>query len=686
MKLNDIYTYLDKTINLKKKKQETIIEPLEELSINNLDKIWDDLSNLKLESNKEINPWKLKGDFFDSLTKKWELSKKLNLKKKILNGNSFLWKIPLDKSLKNILIKLRYIKNKTSKINLVIWILILFLLLIIDLWAVLLLNNSWINKLENIQTLKVNQIESQIKSAKTRFALADILYKPFYLIYLDWIQNLKYIIKTGKETTYFLDNSFKIYNNAKGISIISDSIQSSKSYFIKIENNTKNINLYLAKVKLTENDKNYSKLSNIKILSSNFEKTITKINSNFEDFLNIIWHNGNKKYFVVFQNNDEIRATWWFMWSAWIIEIFKWNIKSFNKKDIYAYEWDINKTYKDKIIAPKWFSHITSSFWLRDSNYFIDFQKSANSINFFLQKWGYEIDWVIFINMSSLNKILNIVWPIELPWIKDKITSENFAEIMSILVEAKISKKWTLWTPKQVLFDFSKILEDKIKKWWNFWQYIKLILEEIKNREIVFVSFDKKENEILDSIWINWKIDYNSSFDFAYPIYTSIWWNKTDRYIDISYKKDIKQLDNCNVYTNLEIHLKHNYSLEDKNRILELMNKNWVESNINLLNIQGAWINKSFIRVLLPKNAIIESKLDGEIKKFENFSYVDFFSETKSSEESIYNIAYKLENNDCKTYDFKLYKQAWVRKYDLHINKNWINYIYTDIQNDFRFE
>ena len=686
MKLNDIYTYLDKTINLKKKKQETIIEPLEELSINNLDKIWDDLSNLKLESNKEINPWKLKGDFFDSLTKKWELSKKLNLKKKILNGNSFLWKIPLDKSLKNILIKLRYIKNKTSKINLVIWILILFLLLIIDLWAVLLLNNSWINKLENIQTLKVNQIESQIKSAKTRFALADILYKPFYLIYLDWIQNLKYIIKTGKETTYFLDNSFKIYNNAKGISIISDSIQSSKSYFIKIENNTKNINLYLAKVKLTENDKNYSKLSNIKILSSNFEKTITKINSNFEDFLNIIWHNGNKKYFVVFQNNDEIRATWWFMWSAWIIEIFKWNIKSFNKKDIYAYEWDINKTYKDKIIAPKWFSHITSSFWLRDSNYFIDFQKSANSINFFLQKWGYEIDWVIFINMSSLNKILNIVWPIELPWIKDKITSENFAEIMSILVEAKISKKWTLWTPKQVLFDFSKILEDKIKKWWNFWQYIKLILEEIKNREIVFVSFDKKENEILDSIWINWKIDYNSSFDFAYPIYTSIWWNKTDRYIDISYKKDIKQLDNCNVYTNLEIHLKHNYSLEDKNRILELMNKNWVESNINLLNIQGAWINKSFIRVLLPKNAIIESKLDGEIKKFENFSYVDFFSETKPSEESIYNIAYKLENNDCKTYDFKLYKQAWVRKYDLHINKNWINYIYTDIQNDFRFE
>ena len=686
MKLNDIHTYLEKTIDLEKKKQETIVEPLEDLSINNLDKIWDDLSDIKLESDKEINPWKLKGNFFDSLAKKGKLSKQLNLKKKILNGNSFLWKFPLNKTLKNILIKSNNLKNSVSNFNLIIWSLILLLLLMLDLWVVLLLSNSWINKLQNIKALDINQIESQVKSAKTRFILADILYKPFYIIHLDWVQNLKYTIKTGKETTYLLGSSFEIYNNTMGLSILSDSIQSNKFYFIEIEDSIKNINLYLNKIQLTKDDGNYSKLSEIKTLSLNFEKAINQINSNFESFLNIIWHNGIKNYFVVFQNNDEIRATWWFMWSAWIIEILKWNIKSFNKKDIYAYEWDINKSYINKIEPPKWIDKITSSFWLRDSNYFIDFQKSANSINFFLQKWWHEVDWVVFININSLNKLLKIVWPIKLPWVKEDITFENFAEIMSVLVEAKVSKKWTLWTPKQVLFDFSKVLEDKIKKWWNFWSYIKLVLEEIKNREVVFVSFDEIENNILNSLWINWKINYTDNFDFSYPIYTSIWWNKTDRYIDISYKKNIEQLDNCNISTNLEINLKHSYSSEDNQRILNLMEKNWVESTIDLMNIQWAWINKSFIRVLLPKNAIIDKKQGLEIKYFKYFSYVDFYIDTKAWENSIYNIDYKLNNSDCSVYDFKFYKQSWIREYDIHINKNWTNYIYTNIQNDFMFE
>ena len=288
--------------------------------------------------------------------------------------------------------------------------------------------------------------------------------------------------------------------------------------------------------------------------------------------------------------------------------------------------------------------------------------------------------------MNSLNKLLDIVWPIDLPWVKEKINSVNFAEIMSVLVEAKVSKKWTLGTPKQILFDFSKILEDEIKKWWNFWSYINLMFEELKNREIVFVSFDKKQNDILTAIWVDWKIDYNASLDFIYPIYTSIWWNKTDRYMEISYKKEVKELENCSINTSLNIDLKHNYSDKDNERILKLMSENGVESNLDLINIQWAWVNKSFIRILFPKNAIIEKKEGLEIKYFKYFSYVDFYSETKPWEKSSYNIIYKLENNECETYDFKLYKQSWIKEYDIHINKNWTNYIYTDIQNDFRFE
>jgi hypothetical protein len=56
----------------------------------------------------------------------------------------------------------------------------------------------------------------------------------------------------------------------------------------------------------------------------------------------------------------------------------------------------------------------------------------------------------------------------------------------------------------------------------NYLSYIKIILDNINKREIVIYSFSPKENKLLSDLNINGKIDYNSNFDFAYPIFTSI--------------------------------------------------------------------------------------------------------------------------------------------------------------------
>jgi hypothetical protein len=75
------------------------------------------------------------------------------------------------------------------------------------------------------------------------------------------------------------------------------------------------------------------------------------------------------------------------MWSMWILSIFKWKVKDFTKKDVYAFEWDI-KPYRED--PPEWINKITDSFWLRDSNYFIDFRDSSAKIRFFMKKWSYK--------------------------------------------------------------------------------------------------------------------------------------------------------------------------------------------------------------------------------------------------------------------------------------------------------
>ena len=53
---------------------------------------------------------------------------------------------------------------------------------------------------------------------------------------------------------------------------------------------------------------------------------------------------------LVFQNNDEIRASWGFAWSMAFIDVERWKVTNIEKKDVYALEWSINQVYpaKDK--------------------------------------------------------------------------------------------------------------------------------------------------------------------------------------------------------------------------------------------------------------------------------------------------------------------------------------------------
>ena len=193
------------------------------------------------------------------------------------------------------------------------------------------------------------------------------------------------------------------------------------------------------------------------------------------DFKNI--DNGEdrtKTYLIAFQNSDEIRPTGGFMWSMWILKVFKWKVRSFEKRDIYAYEWDLKSIDYNRLSAPEWLDKITEKFWLRDSNYFINVENSSKAINFFVESLGYRVDGIVYINQNILLDFLENTWEMEFEKLWVPITKDNFSEIMSTLVEAKKYKVWTLWTPKKILFDFMEEFVETLKKEWNYFAYLKL--------------------------------------------------------------------------------------------------------------------------------------------------------------------------------------------------------------------
>jgi hypothetical protein len=247
----------------------------------------------------------------------------------------------------------------------------------------------------------------------------------------------------------------------------------------------------------------------------------------------------------------------------------------------------------------------------------------------------------------------------------------NFSEVISTLVEAKTFKVWTLWTPKKILFDFSEILFSKLKEEKKYSQYAKVLIDNISSRDIVVNSFHPEENSLLWKLWLSGDINYSETLDYTYPVYTSIWWWKTDRYYKREYRKIVNTNLDCSIDTRLEITWFHLFTQRKEDQILKLINKyNVVDKNV--LFIQWKADNKSYVRILLPKEAIIKDTKYIDIFQLENHKLVEFYTTTRRLEKVFHTIEYTLPNWSCKDYDFTLYKQPGIRTYDIEIEKDGI--------------
>lgn len=578
----------------------------------------------------------------------------------------------------------RLLFSKNFFKNISIFFSLLLLLWILDKFVVENRINSGYKKLIEIKknSWDINLVTKNINDSKFDFILSEILYSPFTFIPNNNIKNWYYIIQWWKNLTKLLDDSIHIYLAAKNFIDKSGWIENIEltNLLANLKNDYSNLIrlLYMTII-------NYDNIEKIPDSNLNNKLNYTKdklriaynlldiLNKDFDIFLNILGHNDEKKYLVLFQNNDEIRPTWWFIWSLAIVTVKKWKVIGFAKDDIYAYEWEVNKVFKEKLPAPEWLNKITDTFWLRDSNYYIDFDRSSKSINFFLKKINKDVDWIIYINQNTFLDFLRHTWWIQFEQLWWKVTDKNFSLVISTLVESQAFKVWTLWTPKKILFDFANEFLKIIKEKKDYFAYMDIILKNIKSRDLVIYSFNSEENNLLWKLWINWEINYSNSLDFAYPVYTNIWWNKSDRYIELKYKKQIEKNVDCSIDTNLDIYRTHYFSKQEEQKVIDLLDRYPLKDKTkkDIINIQWKWVNKAYVRVLLPKSAIVKEKKWMTVNKNGLVTVVSFYLNTRVLESIHYNIEYKIPNNECSDYSYTLYKQPGIRNYKMEISNIW---------------
>lgn len=207
----------------------------------------------------------------------------------------------------------------------------------------------------------------------------------------------------------------------------------------------------IAKVDVTDLPDEYqAKVSMIKKNLPIFSKAVNDIDQNSQVFLEILGHNGPRKYLLLFQNNHEMRATGGFVGSYGILHISDGRIKELFIDGIYNPDWHLS----ENVIPPKPIQKISAGWSTHDANWFPHFPTSAEKISWFYEKTGGPtVDGIITLTPTVLQKMLEVTGPINMEEYEKVISSENFMQEVQQEVEVDFDKEEN--QPKQILADLA---------------------------------------------------------------------------------------------------------------------------------------------------------------------------------------------------------------------------------------
>ncbi len=220
-----------------------------------------------------------------------------------------------------------------------------------------------------------------------------------------------------------------------------------------------------------------------------FEKTLAD-SQGYVDFLEgVVGISEHKKYLLLFQNNSELRPTGGFPGTYGVISLSNGGLENFFVDDVY----NLDGQLKKNIIPPKQLQHITPTWGMRDSAWFIDFPDSARkAMSFFAEEAGYEVNGVITLNPDIIKGILSVVGPIKMPEYGLTLTADNFLENIQDEVEYGPNRV----QPKKVITDFAPRLLEKLYsadagKWMEIFKVFMTGLDE----KAILLYFNDKELE-----------------------------------------------------------------------------------------------------------------------------------------------------------------------------------------------
>ncbi len=166
---------------------------------------------------------------------------------------------------------------------------------------------------------------------------------------------------------------------------------------------------------------------------------------------------GNKRFLVLLQNNNELRATGGFIGTIAQGQLSDSAIKNLDIRSVY----DLDGQMMNWITPPYPMRAVNNRWFLRDANWLASFPDSAQRLSVMYEIEGGETpDLVLAITPDFFIDLLNKTGPITLPRYNVTVSSTNFIEQIQTTTSVAYDKN--LNQPKQLLADLYPILLQKI--------------------------------------------------------------------------------------------------------------------------------------------------------------------------------------------------------------------------------
>ncbi len=194
-------------------------------------------------------------------------------------------------------------------------------------------------------------------------------------------------------------------------------------------------------------EENRNKFNQLKVLLPKFIKSLDQVITGTDFAVKIFGDNELKRYLLIFQNDNELRASGGFMGSFALLDLEDGRIKNIELPQGGTY--DVRAGMKELVMPPRPLQLINSRWEFQDTNWWPDWPTSAKNIKWFYNKsGGPTIDGVIAINSDWLGRLLAVLGPITTPDKKLTINADNFEYELQKSIEMNSEEKNK---PKKIL-------------------------------------------------------------------------------------------------------------------------------------------------------------------------------------------------------------------------------------------